>query len=202
MLTFFITIAVNILICTVFYLVVSLKIERSASEFRVKKFRKEMDDVIRDFNETADRNISLLENKIKLLKKMLEKNGLKDNIDFRVDKTQEESQIILNEGKQFPKKANNFKKEDLVYKKENGKKSNSNVIDFTVADKINIDYGEEKKENTYSDEELSDLLKNAKDKHSVISKLYGEGYSAEIISRCSGIPTGEVKLILNLNGQL
>lgn len=75
MLTFFATLLVNVLIGTIFYLVISLRIEKSASELHVKKIRKEMDDMIREFNQTADRNISLLENRIAVMNRLLEKKG-------------------------------------------------------------------------------------------------------------------------------
>lgn len=84
MLTFFATLLVNVLIGTIFYLVISLRIEKSASELHVKKIRKEMDDMIREFNQTADRNISLLENRIAVMNRLLEKKGA-STIDFVTD---------------------------------------------------------------------------------------------------------------------
>jgi hypothetical protein len=83
MLTFFATLLVNILVGTVFYLIISLKLEKSASELHVKKIRREMDDMIREFNLTAERNISLLENRIDIMKRLLEKNGIPVEFDVR-----------------------------------------------------------------------------------------------------------------------
>ena len=61
---FLLLLLTNVFIGAFLYLVISLKLEKKSSEFREKKFRKEMDDIMREFNSAADRNISLLENKI------------------------------------------------------------------------------------------------------------------------------------------
>ena len=65
----------NLFMGAVMYLVISLKLERSATEFRERKLRKEMDEIIREFNATAERNISILENRIKTMRRLLEKSG-------------------------------------------------------------------------------------------------------------------------------
>lgn len=43
-----------------------------------------------------------------------------------------------------------------------------------------------------------DLFRDAGDKYALVGDLYGKGYSIELISRCSGIPQGEIRLVLNL----
>src|SRR6056297_210785 len=78
----FILMVINIALGTVFYLVISLKLEKSASEYREKKFRREMDEVIREFNNTAERNISLLEHKINVMKKLLRESGQLSSFDM------------------------------------------------------------------------------------------------------------------------
>jgi len=77
-----ILIIVNIVLASIFYLVISLKLERSASEFREKKLRKEMDEIIREFNATAERNISILENRITVLKRLMEQAGDLRSVDI------------------------------------------------------------------------------------------------------------------------
>jgi hypothetical protein len=78
----------NLFMGAVMYLVISLKLERSATEFRERKLRKEMDEIIREFNATAERNISILENRIKTLRRLLEKSGDIKMFDIMVDEAE------------------------------------------------------------------------------------------------------------------
>src|SRR4030042_690730 len=72
---FFFLFLFNVFLGAVLYLVISLKLERSATEFRERRLRKEMDEMIKEFNMTAERNISILESRIGMLRKLLEKSG-------------------------------------------------------------------------------------------------------------------------------
>ncbi len=81
---FGILIFINIILWALFYLVISLKLERSASEFREKRLRREIDGIIREFNETAERNISILENRIATMKKLLAHSGTLKRIDVNI----------------------------------------------------------------------------------------------------------------------
>ncbi len=82
---FFFLLLFNIFLGAVLYLVISLKLERSATEFRERRLRKEMDDIIKEFNMTAERNISILENRIGTLKKLLEKTGDIKSLDITIE---------------------------------------------------------------------------------------------------------------------
>lgn len=75
----------NVFLCAVFYLIISLKLERSATEFRERRLRKEMDEIISEFNRTAERNISLLESRIRTMRRLLEKAGQMKGVDVTVD---------------------------------------------------------------------------------------------------------------------
>lgn len=95
-----ILIIVNIVLASIFYLVISLKLERSASEFREKKLRKEMDEIIREFNATAERNISILENRITVLKRLMEQAGDLRSVDIVLeDRDTAEDAMESNPGK-------------------------------------------------------------------------------------------------------
>ena len=50
-----------------------------------------------------------------------------------------------------------------------------------------------------SEHEIAQMFLTCEDKYSLISELFDKGYTAGIITRCSGIPIGEVKLVLDLN---
>lgn len=75
----------NVFLGAVLYLVISLKLERSATEFRERRFRKEMDEIIKEFNTTAERNISLLESRIRQLRRLMEKTGDIRSLDITLD---------------------------------------------------------------------------------------------------------------------
>jgi len=88
----------------VIYLVISLKVEKSASDYRKNKFRKEMDSVITEFNSAAERNISLLENRIEIIRKLMEKSGEMQQVDYllqdeEIKKNVEPEKIVKQEVK-------------------------------------------------------------------------------------------------------
>lgn len=193
MVTIFITISVNILICTIFYLFISLKLEKSASDFHVKKLRKEMDDTIREFNQTADRNISILENRIKLMQKVLKKSGKIDNIDVEIS-SKDEKKKYLKKSKLHDSIRENFVgTDDLTKKVQDGRN-----FDFTLDEEIKLPF----KSLMKTEKELEAMFKSSDNTQNLITELFQDGYDIGIISKCSGLPQGEVKLILNLNGLL
>ena len=280
---FAILIIINIFLGTVFYLVISLKLEKSASEFREKKLRKFMDDIIQEFNATAERNISLLENKIVIMKKLLEKLGDVKTINIeigddplsgggidekyesakRIEEGEEKTGEKVLAGESFHAFDNSDRSavrngkliDYLIILKERAagivRNSGTNIMNYLhnlkVRSKGNSESGEDRiplidtysdipdsseginsdyvgknfdalierdyseiqeklsvdSEDTINDEmnekELSDLFRASEDKYSLISDLYVRGYTVDVISKCSGIPIGEVRLVLNLS---
>jgi hypothetical protein len=57
----------------------------------------------------------------------------------------------------------------------------------------------EKAGNLPDDAELSLLFEGADDKYQLVDELYRRGLSMDTLARCSGIPLGEIKLVLNLS---
>ena len=49
------------------------------------------------------------------------------------------------------------------------------------------------------EKELKRMFDESEDKYSLVGDLYRKGYSIETLSRHSGLPTGEIKLVLNLS---
>jgi hypothetical protein len=284
---FVILIILNIFLGTVFYLVISLKLEKSASEFREKKLRKFMDDIIQEFNATAERNISILENKIVIMKNLLEKIGDVKSIDIEISDSSENSDGIAYEMDQEGIDQIESKNKERIGDDEreresflsfdsNGRRdtgidkftyymnilkervtgilrgSGLNLVNYfhnlrgksirdhkSVGDKIagldkgysNLSVSPEGVEHDYvgknfdalierdyneiqeklsvesedkiyyemNEEELADLFLASEDKYSLISDLYVRGYTVDIISKCSGVPIGEIRLVLNLN---
>ncbi len=220
-----------------------------------------------EFNSAADRNISLLENRISILKKLLERMGNLDSIDLTLgqeeDKDSENGEIyvkeksssgnhervsidltestlhkkpvFLNKGsksiklltrkfnhlmerlKKFtPEKNNTGERRFSEYgefQEEQGTVSRrGSMVDMvlergSVAELINENEVSDSADSLTSeadrvfldDEEILKMFSQSDDKFTVISRLFSMGCSIEKISQCSGMPAGEVKLVLNLN---
>jgi len=282
---FALIIFINIILWAVFYLVISLKLERSASEFRSKRLRREMDDIMQEFNATAERNISILENRIAAAKKILAETGQLKQVNFnieddvisrdrtasinRFDASIEKAKSLhtqsvdeaANPGmyagdhgnttgtirknhetitlenfigacansldlrfkklKQFfinkpVKKANHVSVEFNVNKKVDntivagsdvevrkdvlpGESLNIIQKDFKSLHAIAAKQPEKKEPNKLGESELIKLFESSEDRYSLISDLHCKGYPVELLSQCSGIPMGEIKLVLNLH---
>jgi len=250
----FLVIMINILLLSLFYVIISLKLEKSASEFRLKKLRQEADEIIREFNETAERNITLLENRIAILQKLIERSGnIKGHkghkglkgIDIILKNPEEginiEESAVLpkksdekdDEFEKLPKKSLNqtfiSKITNLVRKKldlylpnilnHNGIKNLIEKIDGKSEKKKEENYpitknfeevfsepiepeseiaSKESKEDEIG-EEIERLFAETDNKFLLINQLISDGFSTEEISRYSGVPEGEVKLVINLS---
>lgn len=223
MITFFATLLVNVLIGTVFYLVISLKLEKSASELHVKKIRREMDEMIREFNMTADRNISLLENKILVMKRLLERNGISSgfedvdggeiNIAAMIERPEPDS-ITDNakgkKGKKTQSKGAASKAAALILEKVSGKSSRSEMSNqnikktnepFSVIDNSTADTDTGVFSMVKSEADLKKMFKSSTERYAryeMVRSLFEEGYPVETLSRLSGIPAGELSLVVNL----
>ncbi len=254
-----ILIIVNIALATVFYLVISLKLEKNASEYREKKFRREMDEVIREFNNTAERNISLLEHKINVMKKLLRESGQLSSLDITVGENrgleQEESShddppaeadhatdtgkketehrsfaSLVTDGIDSLKKMvkdvsssnESQKTEDGVPEADNTgmppapgimKADKGSSLDITLEKDFSSLFAS-RGENDINNKQveadeagttavdtsgLKEMFNETGDKYGLVADLYKKGYPLDILARSSGIPLGELKLILNLS---
>jgi hypothetical protein len=284
---FFLLILVNIIMGTIFYLILRLRLEKHASDYREKRLKREIDEIISVFNETAERNITILENRIEYLKKLLEKSGTIDNINLRIDDSKYKSKNIIEidrketviktskdiinniddnlsnvievmdnetgitENATADNQEKNYKsiskyylqikeKLSIAYRSVIGYKSgmatlyNKNGRSFNLNDNSETDDNisadvlfntpganmekngitnneaylpdpdlrdEVKKDKVLSGihSELEQMFRTSEDKYLLISELFNEGYSPEVICKCSGIPIGEIKLVLDLN---
>jgi hypothetical protein len=256
---FFFLLLFNIFLGAVLYLVISLKLERSATEFRTRKMRKEMDEMISEFNATAERNISLLERKIRVLRLLLEKAGDIRSFDLidaedetaaapeiareaqspRVNAVRPDSlpaaegtHAVLNlraenNAAVFIKKGLLLFVEKIRHKLQTGgtgtiageddavrsePAASADGYPEPVADRrhlIEKDLSGVAREEVAADvecgvslteEEIIEIVTSSPDRYSMVSVLNDRGCAIEEISRYSGIPIGEVRLVLNLNG--
>jgi len=139
-----ILIMVNILIASVFYLVISLKLERSATEFRSKRLRKEMEELINEFNNTAERNLSLLEYKINILRELLKRGDALNGIDITID----DENVQPLSAEKSKTKSHNRKNNLTADTKDTGKKHDAIVADIinqrNVVNEMQSDFDNEK----------------------------------------------------------
>jgi len=252
---FFLLFIFNIFTGAVIYLILSLKIERTSATFQEQKLKKEMGEIITEFNSTAERNITLLEKRINIMKKLLNEKGDLRGIDLVID----DGKIKQGKDSDFKMNAPDYNvkpesPEHVPVKKSESRKpagKNDGSILVGIIDKISgltreitasadisknnpADKETEKKDvkdkmskiefiedseiefpgvsiDEYADstmmqpphnekeEDLALLFGNAADKYSLIADLHGRGYSVEDLSRYSGLPSGEVRLVISLN---
>ncbi|MBP7603936.1 MAG: hypothetical protein KBA15_08420, partial [Spirochaetes bacterium] len=53
----------------------------------------------------------------------------------------------------------------------------------------------------FNETDIAGLFDESDDKYALISDLHRKGCPVELISRCSGIPAGEIRLVLNLHAK-
>lgn len=255
---FFILLFINIILWAAFYLVISLKLERSASEFREKRLRREMDAMIREFNETAERNISLLENRISIAKKLMAQSGalpqldlsadgdlapeLREGMDpgaraerdngFGIDGTRTPAPkplaprppLQLGEYLAMLKGYVRDRAASLGARLMNQMTGPGNshaplpphdstrgasagpaveegnrLIKKEYADVEAMTTGKAGEDDGMDETRIAEMFMNSKDKYSLVADLYEKGCRVELLSRCSGISLGEIRLVLNLS---
>ncbi len=274
-----IMIFINIVMFAVFYLIITLKLERSASQFREQKMRRIMDEIIKEFNEISERNISILENRIAVARRILEASGKLKTVDLQVGDVDggmknidaaEASGSRPGEDRARDKRgtalSSDFKQKRITEDTQRAAGANASLKDafknaasdmFGLMKEIASDtmamrsriiskrtspprdiYPEgdgnfsavpatgfkavereagdasakaesafhqkgvetsDEKDGMMDEVELNELFDVAENKYSLVSSLFAQGYSVDIISRSSGIPVGEVRLVLNLN---
>jgi hypothetical protein len=220
-----------------------------------------MDEIIKEFNMTAERNISILESRIGLLRKLLEKTGDMKSLDITMageeldsSRTEEGKEapsrmehnlhaVILEDSRPGPDPtygSNNagagikkglllfFEKiihilqlridgpSDYCDRADNvGDISNDENSKFRpgpgqaiIPDGMNnliekdlsmAKPGLSGRKDPLTEEEIMELVALSGDRYHMVTILSEKGCGVEDISRYSGIPVGEVRLVLNLN---
>lgn len=255
---FFFLLLFNVFLGAVLYLVISLKLERSATEFRQQRLRKEMDEIIKEFNVTAERNITLLEGKIRALRLLLEKTGDIPSLDITIEEreTAPETErggaeqragasvfvgpiepgaktsahegennagalikkgllILFDKVISIPLRKTGPAPRQEEFPVGNGRDGGAwepeaapkDVMAPGVNAIIEKDLGaprtvsavqpENKKLMTEND--ILEIVSMAEDRYQLVSLLSEKGCDIEDISRYSGMPAGEVRLVLNLS---
>ena len=245
----------NICMWALFYLIISLKLEKSASHFREQKLHNEMDEIIKEFNAVAERNISMLDTRIQAMKRLMELGGDIRTVDMVLDDDanvssgkavsadvvpdQVREEVVKTQGYEYPglrtMLVDFFKKgllltverlNILIYgsKQAGDTKSTAGmtcaenisdkppipcevtmpvnasremIIEPEIEQTVGMDG--DRWEDLPGEKELKRMFDESEDKYSLVGDLYRKGYSIETLSRHSGLPTGEIKLVLNLS---
>jgi len=220
---FFWIIVSNIFTGAIVYLVLSLKIERNSSSIQEQKFRKEMNEIMTEFNSAAERNITILENKIMQVRNISNNSSPDKTVDYIVSDIHENKSMTQTSDKKIRSEeslkgtennvsgevADFFKNistpaEQRSYDKfeEKNEFSENGIIEKEYRTGQNIDFKIEEEVipgEIASDEDPVLLFENADDKYSAINDLFNKGYSIDEISKYSGLPAGEVRLVVSLN---
>ena len=215
---FFILLVLNIFIGAIIFLILSLKIEKTSSTFQEKKMRE----LIAECDATAERYITLLENRISAAKKLLklfDETGSSKGLDFTVSDD---------------KMKDNNSNKDIFYKQKPAKidkkserddsENQFNIVqdavkikdmfkdDLPVDNESVLNYNDKNSKKILSKfkdrEEISkekfdieELFQRTDDKYALIASLFADGYSVEELSKYSGLPSGEIKLVITLNSR-
>lgn len=171
-----IILAVAIVVMAGGFLYLKNKIERAiTSEEWISKIRDEIDELVLEMNQTAERNVALLENRIKTLEKLLE------NADKKMLIMQKES-----EKSDLSRQVYSHLKKSAVLPAEELTPSQQ----YPHSQGLQLSLEEEEKK--YEQDKPVTL------KDSVMS-LYGQGFSADIISQKLQASIAEVYLIISLH---
>ncbi len=259
---FFFLLLFNVFLGAVLYLIISLKLERTATEYRERRFRKEMDEIISEFNLTAERNITILESRIRIMRRLLEQSGDLKSIDLVMEgEERDPAPVLRREAEGNPVQPSHDRNGELdgAVMKSAGKaalvaghavkKGLLLLFDRFIAIfprtetgriQLHADSGEDdgpltipaeagpearecvpvliekdmrviapmsiaeppaEERKPLTESEIEEIVGKSEDKYAMVSILFEGGCGIDDISRHSGIPAGEVRLVLNLNRQ-
>ena len=258
---FFTILIINIFVGAVIYLLIRLKLERSVSDFQLRRKRREVDEMIAELNTAAERNVTLLENRIQVMRRLLESSGAIKGLDITIgDEDYKNAEVATPSDVKMTVPANDAPKMTSPIQKSSepevnvkqslynfatvlagnlrGKKdkiltslssqnthsantsqqiyedmlvhqSSTEAVSITkeldelsfAVEKQFADVTEENEIHVFNDDEIARLFSTSEDKYTLIQDLLSEGYPIETITRFSGMPIGEVKLLFNLRGK-
>jgi hypothetical protein len=212
---FFILLVLNIFIGAIIFLILSLKIEKTSSTFQEKRLRKEIEEMTIEWNATVETNITLLENRISVLRKLLHENDSLKGVDFTIldDKMQDNNNkkdiFYKQNNNKIDKKKGRDDSENQFHIAQDAAKikdihkhfhvdndSDLNHIDLSSDEEIILDYKDQQPDNSI---DIEELFQKTDDKYALIVSLFEDGYSIEELSKYSGLPSGEIKLVINLS---
>lgn len=188
MTTILVSVGINLVLLGFFYILLSKKAAqpKQSAEF-LEQIRTELDEMVVELNRTADRNIGLVEERIRSL------NRLIGEADRRVS-------ILKKETDKYTRSAGTYSNVRPIHidpGKAYGQKS---------IEQVEVENKEKKKEDGKPDLPDKALLnkdhsgKEAPSKRERVMELYRQGISPEIIASRLESTVGEVELIISMTG--
>ena len=137
--SFFLIVSLNLIILFVIYLILKKRIDNSSSaEHVLKSIRDEVDRMLVELNQTADRNIALLESKINDVHDVMEQTDRKIKVLEREKDKQDLSRKIYSE----LNKSTKVVAEEKDLHKEVINMFQSGVAESIIAKRLNLPVGE------------------------------------------------------------
>lgn len=170
-----VTVAVLFVLMAGGFFYLKIRVDRVVSgEEWIRKIRDEIDQLVLEMNQTAERNVALLEDRVRALRSLLEE------ADKKLLVLQKESE-----------------KSDLSRQVYTHLKKNALVSGNKSKDDHGLELFDESPQPEARTEEKADAKKP--DLRKQVMELYGQGFSAQIISQKLGASISEVDLIINLS---
>lgn len=158
------------------FIYLKIKVDKVVSgEEWIRKIRDEIDQLILEMNQTAERNVALLENRVKALQDLL------DEADKKLVIMQKEA-----EKSDLSRQVYSHLKKQTVVPRQTGKDEPG------LFDEISLESPEPPQKEKAANSEDSRPLKER------VMDLYEQGFGAELISQRLGASISEVDLIINL----
>ena len=162
------------------FLYLKIRIDRVVSgEEWIHKIRDEIDQLVLEMNQTAERNVALLEHRVKALQKLLEEADKKMTV---LQKESEKSDLSR-------QVYSHLRKQAVVPAEANHK---------NPQDESDLPLFENAPSKTSPERLPGKTAEQAKPLKDRVMDLYEQGFSSEIISQKLGASISEVDLIINL----
>ncbi|QEN07869.1 hypothetical protein EXM22_07650 [Oceanispirochaeta crateris] len=163
------------------FLYLKVRIDRVVSgEEWIHKIRDEIDQLVLEMNQTAERNVALLEHRVKALRTLL------DEADKKLTVLQKES-----EKSDLSRQVYSHLKKQAVTPASPSVKKSVEEVELLLFENTSSDTLSSEK----SKKEVNPPAKSLKDR---VMDLYEQGFSSEIISQKLGASISEVDLIISL----
>ncbi|MBF9016177.1 MULTISPECIES: hypothetical protein [unclassified Oceanispirochaeta] len=163
------------------FIYLKLKVDKVVSgEEWIRKIRDEIDQLILEMNQTAERNVALLENRVKVLQDLLDEADKKLQIMQKETEKSDLSRQVYS----------HLKKQTVLTPPKESENDTPGLFDDIKLDSAPTTGS--------SDTEKSEKEEDSRPLKERVMDLYEQGFGAELISQRLGASISEVDLIINL----
>ena len=177
---------ISIILAGIVYILLVKRINREKSSTAItEQVRNEIDRMVVDLNQTADRNIGLVEQQLKLLTEMIQES------DHRISLLQKHSEKLNRSTDTY----NQIRPAQIMKPKEPTAQQSSEV---SRPNAHTVDISENKKSSTSISESEDTQDAVTPSKRERVINLYRQGISLDIIASRVGSTVAEVELIISM----